>query len=178
MKTKLLVSSFLTACISTYAYAGHIYIGPMVSLEDINGKNNNYIDLQPKLSFGYGAMPDGIYWAGEVFYIPTTLSISNKRSNGRPSAKAGQSYGMSFMSGYMVNDCILGYLSIGVISTEFPNPEARKSGGQLGLGILTAISHNYNFRAEYNYTAYHSIHGMGSLKSNAIGVGFIYKFDN
>lgn len=178
MKKITIISTLIAAGICSNANAGNIYMGPSVYLERISGHNVTYGDIHPTLAVGYATMPGDIYWGGELFYTPLTASMTNSQSDGAPSAKASRSYGASFLPGFMVNDSVLGYLRAGFISTLFTSPGATKTGVQLGLGFQTALTHNYMLRGEYDYSAYHSIHGLGSLKSNQIGVGFIYKFDN
>jgi len=176
MKKLSLVSSIVLASLSTGAMAGNFYLGPSLFYQHNSASHSSFSGLHPRLSLGYGSMMGDYYLGGEIFAIPFTAVMSNSNSNGAVSAKTTHGFGISFIPGVMVNDTLLAYLRLGVISSKFSAPNTMKTGGQAGLGLKVPLSTRWDMRAEYIYTAYQSISGLGSVKANEIGIGFVYNF--
>jgi opacity protein-like surface antigen len=177
MKKIALISSILAASISTAAIANGVYLGPSVLVKHISASHSSYNGLNPRLSLGYGdMMNESFYLAGEIFAAPITATFSDIHRNGAQSTKITRSFGASIIPGMLLNEQLIGYLRFGVISSKFSGPNVTKTGGQIGFGLQGALTETISLRGEYNYTAYKKISGLGSPKTNEVGIGLMFKF--
>ncbi|HSW71331.1 MAG TPA: outer membrane beta-barrel protein, partial [Gammaproteobacteria bacterium] len=134
-----------------------------------------YNGLEGTLFGGYGWLWDQVYGGLEIF-VQDSVAITNNTS-ALGSAKSTWGYGLSILPGYLLTDNVLGYLRLGVARTRFSTGNSTVTGGQLGLGLDTALCNNWDLRGEYVYSFYNSLsnHG-GSPKSQQFNLGLIYKF--
>ena len=111
------------------------------------------------------------------------------------SAKLTQkySYGISFIPGYKFNDCTMVYARAGVVRTRYDltqnivpagntsnTAEETATGGQLGIGVQTALAKNIAVRGEYDYTSYREFTSFGnkvSPRDHQIKVGLVFNLD-
>ena len=177
MKKLTLISSLLLASVSTGTMAGTFYLGPNLFYQYNSASHSSFSGLHPKLTLGYGSLMGDYFLGGELFAIPFTAQLSSSINHNGISTKTSNGFGISFLPGMMLSDSVLGYLRLGVISSQFPSPNTRKTGGQLGIGFATPLSMHWDLRLDYIFTAYQSINQLGSVKSNELGFGFVYKFD-
>ena len=178
MKKLSLISSLLIASVSSGAMAGTFYLGPSLFYQYNSASHSSFSGLHPKLTLGYASLMGDYLLAGELFAIPFTAQLSSSINHNGISAKTSNGFGISFLPGMRITDSVLGYLRIGVISSEFTSPNTRKTGGQLGIGFATPISNSWDLRLDYIFTAYQSINQLGSVKANELGIGAVYKFDS
>lgn len=163
---------------STHALAGSFYAGPSISILDSITNSSGYRGVAPRLTLGYGDLGDGAYFAGEFFVIPTTAPITDTHFPGTQSAKMSTQFGASFIPGVVIGPQTLGFFRIGVITSKFTGPGAYKTGGQLGLGLMTAVSPEWDVRGEYNYSVYGGVGGIGSPKVDEFMLTFLYRFES
>lgn len=175
---KKILCSLLVATACSLSYAGNVYIVPSLHLQRIGANHSTYTNLNPQLGLGYAAMPHNIYMAGEVFFMPGAIDISNNHNLNTYTAKISNSFGASFLPGVMIAESVLGYARLGVITSRFRSPGTYSTGGQLGLGIQTTMIYGWSLRAEYDYSAYRTVAGLGSPKSNELAIGLVYTFEN
>lgn len=176
MKKKLLLCSIL-AGMSVNALAGSVYIGPSLFVQKTSGSNSSYTGMYPHLSLGYSERISDYYFAGEVFGAFGNVTISNRTNRGAISSKIAHEYGASFIPGIFIREAAIAYLRLGVVNAKFAGPSATRMGAQAGVGLQTDLSPNWDLRGEYVYSAFKSVAGLGSPKTNELGVGVIYKFD-
>lgn len=204
MFKKLIIASAVLAISSSAALASS---GPYVGFS-AGAINNNYkfsnstetsntpssLGALANIFAGYGAtLTQTIYLGGEVFANmgtgeahdltivtdSTTLKVKNKYS-----------YGVSIIPGLMVSDQTMIFARMGVVKTHFNTKqtsttttatnETSAMGGQLGLGVETALNQNLSVRAEYDYTSYRAFTALNTRikpNSNQLLVGLVYKFD-
>jgi opacity protein-like surface antigen len=174
---KILGLSCLALGLCQAAFAGNFYIGPSLFLGKVSASHSSYTNIHPRLSLGYGEMFDNYYAGVELFATPFSIDLSNNVNNGNISTKTTRSLGIAFIPGVMLNNTILGYARLGVVSTTFTAPDTMRPGVQVGLGLQSSLNDLWSIRGEYLFTSYRSMSGLGSPKSNEIGVGVIYKFD-
>ncbi len=186
MLKKQWASAFLAASLCSTASAtlcdqfchGKVYIGPTLLVQDISANQASFRGLHGRASLGYADWSNKYYFAGELFYIPATMTLSDIRGNANgPTAKASNSFGASLLPGTLIYKQILGYLRLGLISSRFVAPNSMKLGAQLGLGLQTRLTSQIALRGEYIYTGYGSVSQIGTPNSNEFGVGFIYFFE-
>lgn len=178
MRKKILACAILAACVNTGAMAGNFYVGPTLFAENISANQSSYRGMHPRMSLGYGDRMENYYLAGEIFAVPFSTPISYSTNSTGVNARISRSFGLSLLPGYMITDSVMGYLRLGVVNSKFSGPNTSKSGGQVGAGLETNLTSNWDLRGEYIYTAYQSVNGLGSAKSNEVGIGAVYKFDN
>lgn len=180
MFKKLLIASAVLAVSSNIAFAntnGAPYVGVSTGVVTNTASSLNFRGMPGTIFAGYGAtMGQGIYLAGEVFGTIGTAVISD---NG---LKSTYNYGISFIPGVMLSDHTMGYMRIGLVRNRFTPkgaiPSTTVSGGQLGLGIQTSLTQNWDLRGEYTFTANRHISNLsGDPRTDAATVGLIYKFD-
>lgn len=174
LNKRLIVSSLIAMGISANVYAGNIYLSPMVFVLDNTSKSSNYRGLYPHMSVGYAQMFEGFYLAGEVFAVPATGTLTDNHKNAA-SVRSSRSYGISILPGGMITEHVMGYVRVSVLSTQFPYPNTSRAGAQLGLGMQTCLTPYWDLRAEYDYTAYKTVPSLGSVKSDQVGLGLVYK---
>lgn len=175
MKKTSLLCAMLFVGISTATFAEGLYFAPTLFLQRVTAKHSTYNGLNPHVAAGYSTGDGTYYYAGEVFMMPLTFTLSSNQNNGAMSAKISRTYGISFIPGVMINQQWLCYLRASVVSSKFASPNATRTGGQGGLGFQTALNESWDMRVEYDYTAYKSIRGLGSVKTNEIGLGVLYR---
>jgi opacity protein-like surface antigen len=162
-----------TPC-ATSPFATGAYVGFGV------GSRINYLSnaatfnaVEGSIFGGYGMMWDQVYGALEIF-AHDEAELSNHR-NDVGSASSTWGYGISVLPGYMINDSVLGYLRLGVVSTRFSTGNNSVTGGQAGFGLQTALSSSWDLRGEYVYSFYNSIRS-GNPKAQQFNLGLVYKF--
>jgi opacity protein-like surface antigen len=178
MFKKLLIASAVLAVSSSMAFAnGAPYIGLSTGVIDNTASNLNYRGMPGTIFAGYGAaMGQGLYLGGEVFGSFGTAAISD---NG---LKSTYNYGISFIPGFMLSDHTMGYARLGLVRNRFTPkgniPSTTVSGAQLGIGIQTSLTQNWDLRGEYTYTASRHIPNLsGDPRTDAATFGLVYKFD-
>ena len=119
---------------------------------------------------GYGAMFNpAVMIGGEVFFTPGNMPVNN---NG---LRTTYGVGLSFLSGLLISDHTLAFMRVGFVNSHFTTG-IKKSGGQLGLGLQTGLTQNWDLRAEYIYSAYGALKGIGAPKSDQAMMSLVYKF--
>ncbi len=177
MYQKRILCGLISTLVCTSTFAGGFYLGPSVFFQDISAKYSSFTGARPRVAVGYGTNADNFYIAAEVFASPVVKTFSNSNRNA-VTAKATQVYGVSVLPGMMLNDQFMGFLRIGVVSARFAGPSTSRKGFMGGAGIQTNLVGGWEVRGEYDYAAYQSVSGLGSPKSNEIGVGVIYQFSD
>ena len=173
---KRILFAILTVLSFSTAYAGSFYMGPHIALIDTTSQNGSYRGVEPRLTFGYGDMMTIYsYLGGEIFASAFSAVLSNNTPNAT-SLKTTRSFGASLIPGYMINQSAMGYLRLGMISSEFSGPNTTKSGAQIGIGMQTSLDRNWSVRGEYTYTAYATVHQLGAPKTDQFMIGFLYYF--
>ncbi len=166
--------ALLTTCM-TCANAA-FYVGPSLSMLDNTSPNGGYRGLQPRINIGYNEMVSSCtYMALEIFASPGSILLNDNTPTG-DSLKSGYSYGAGFIPGYLITDNVIGYLRLGVLEMNFSSPNDTQSGGQVGLGLQTALTQNWNLRTEYDYSAFSRANSIGAVKIDQFMLGLIYNF--
>lgn len=176
MFKKLLVASAILATSSTIAMAsGAPYLGASLGVVDNTAQSGSFRGVPLTVNAGYGATIDqSIYLAGEVFGTIGTSSLDNNPNT--KNIKSTYGYGISFIPGVMVTDHTMTYLRVGAVKTRFNSLGKTATGGQLGLGLQTSLTQNWDLRGEYDYTKYRRVSGT-SPKADAFNLGLVYKFE-
>lgn len=173
LKKAVICGAFFTCVIST-AHAG-LYIGPTLLVRDTISSNSTVRESGLRLSLGYGDfVAPSFYLAGEAFAIPGSILLKNNTSYGT-SVRNTYSYGASLLPGIPVTDSVLGYLRLGVVETRFSSASVTAAGGQVGLGLQTGLTCDWDLRMEYTYTMYRSVSNAGTPKADWFGLGLTYK---
>jgi opacity protein-like surface antigen len=176
MFKKLLASSAILAVVSSTAFAGAPYVGVSTGITVNTANFTNYRGLPGTIFGGYGTgLGQGFYLGGEAF---VTLGHATITDNG---LKSGYEYGIGVLPGILISDHTMGYLRIGLAQTKFSPNNAGNStvtGGQLGIGLQTSLTQNWDLRGEYTYTANKSISGVsGSPRTDDTTIAMVYKLD-
>lgn len=184
MLKKLLAGSiiFLSMLSSAYAewsdrYWGCVYLAPSLAYESIHANpNTRYEGVNPVLALGYGGLIKQtypVYIAIELFGAPKSITIHNDKFN-NPGLKTGFNLGGSIIPGLYLDDVILAYVRVGMLSTNFADFDATRTGFQVGVGLQARLNSVWDLRGEYDYTSYSSIDGLGSIKSGTYMIGVVY----
>lgn len=186
MLKKILLISVMTSLTITKAFANAVpYVGGSVGINTntsnikisnsiLNGGNFRGVPFNIFIGYG-GVVNQNFYLAGELFSTLWSMNISDNNK-----LKTSYSYGMSFIPGVMLSDHTLMYLRFGVLGSRFSQQSLTRAGGQLGLGMQTSLTQNFDVRAEYDYVAYRSYNDAGGSvlpRSDQVSLGLIYKFD-
>jgi opacity protein-like surface antigen len=153
------------------------YVGPTLLLKTTTLHSSSSREVSPKLTVGYGGVfSQGIYFAGELFLLTSSLQINSKKDTSAVNIKSSFSYGLSVLPGLAINEATTIYTRFGLVKTRFSSLNQSSTGFQAGVGLQTTLSAAWDLRAEYVYTAYRSISGAGAPRSDWAGVGGVYKF--
>lgn len=169
---------FFAACLmvlSLKAFAGSIYFGPTLFLQNTTSPQDNYRAAHPRLAAGYWDVIDCFYLAGELFFVPATLTIYESNTVRSQSVRTTYSYGLSFLPGLLLTEDIVAYLRVSYSATRFYGPDVTKSGGEFGVGLQSDLTKNWSIRGEYIYIAYSNLSYLGSPRTDQYGIGLIYK---
>lgn len=158
------------------ASAGAFYLNPMFAYDSITTKTVSYLGYTVRLGLGYGDIVDEqIVLAGEIFAAPRAMTIHNS-----PVAQGGlrpqYTYGASVLPGLVLDDVFLAYARLSVLASRFNDLGLTRGGYQAGVGLEYHITKAWSARAEYVYTIYHSISGIGTPKTDEFGAGLVYRF--
>jgi len=178
MFKKLLVASAILAATSSVALAaGAPYLGAGLGIVDNTSSVGNFRGVPLTVNAGYGAtVNQSLYLGGELFGVIGTSSLDTNAKAGYKSIKTTYGYGLSFIPGIMVSDHTMTYARLGVVKSRFTHYSKTVTGGQLGLGMQTSLTQNWDLRGEYDYTKYNKFSGV-SAKADAFNVGLVYKFE-
>jgi opacity protein-like surface antigen len=178
MFKKICFSSLLFMMSSTLSYAGIFYMGPSLQYENVVGDTTgSYQATSARLTVGYAEKLEFPYYlAGELFGVAGNI-------NGHPDdsgLKNTPSFGVALLPGFMLYDNTFLYGRLGTIGSRFSATGSYAWGGQVGIGVETAITQTWDIRAEYIFTQYSELNGSGSVygapHSNTIAIGFIHRF--
>jgi opacity protein-like surface antigen len=174
MFKKLLMASVL-ATTSTVALAnGAPYLGASVGVVDNTSSQGSFRGIPLTISGGYGAIVNqNVYLAGEVFGVLGTATLNNNATIN--SVKTTHGYGVSFIPGLMLSDHTMTYARVGLVKSRFTTAGKTVTGGQIGLGLQTSVTQNWDLRGEYDYTGYNKFNGI-SVKADAFNLGLVYNF--
>ncbi len=180
MLKKILLAAIATTTfsLSAVALANSFYVGPTIMIQDSMTNSSAYRGVNPKMTFGYGGVGDEAYFGGEIFAIPGSASLTDTHLPGAESAKMSRSFGASIIPGMAIAAQTVGFARLGFITTKFTGPNIYKTGGQIGLGMQTAVSPNWDVRGEYDYTVYGSVGQIGSPKVDEYSLGFLYRLED
>lgn len=132
-----------------------------------------YRGIPAKVFAGYGGLlAQSFYLAGELTATLGNFEISNKNS-----MKTSYGFGLSVLPGFTMSDSTLVFGRIGYVRARFTNVNAMVNGGQLGLGMQTALTQSMDLRAEYDYTDYASTGAINSPRTDEYTLGLVYRFD-
>ncbi len=166
---------------STLSFAPGPYLGFYPGLiTNYNRTSSVYKAAELTLFAGYAMLNSNFYLAAELFG-QDSAQIQNYRNdlnvNLNPiGLKTTWGLGLSVLPGLIVTDSLMSYLRFGALRTHFNDVAQTITGGQIGLGLEAAVSESWDLRAEYTYTFYQSLSGLGSPRSDAFRLGFLYKF--
>lgn len=172
-KKFIAVSSLL---FSMGTYAGNFYLAPMLTYEDVSSGDLTYRGIAPRLAAGYSTAFNGTYYLAPEFYISPKSITLHSSNDDIGSIKPTNTYGLSIIPGIFLDHELLAYLRLGVVSSRFSDLNATKRGVQAGAGLETCLKGPWSIRAEYDYTVYQSIGGVGNPRTGQFGVGTIYRF--
>lgn len=178
LKKFLFASSLLAITTGTVLANPAPYIGAGLGITTNTSSTNGKIHTSPSnfrgvpfnVLAGYGGVINqSFYLAGEAFATVGTATISSNYG----SVRSSYGYGVSILPGVMLSDHTLAFARLGAVRTAFPT--AKKTGGQLGLGLQTSVMQDIDIRGEYDYTAYSSISAISKPRSDAATLSLIYK---
>jgi opacity protein-like surface antigen len=175
MIRKLVIAGALLVISSQSIFAdcaGVPYGGFSAGVRDNIKNTKSYRGIEGTLFLGYGAMINpAMYVAGELSGTPGSMPINNN------SLKTSYGFAAAVLPGMMISEHSMTYLRLGITQTFFSNA-SKKSGGQLGVGLQTGLTQNWDLRAEYIYTAYGTVsQDIGAPKSDQANMALVYKFE-
>ncbi|MBX3708658.1 MAG: porin family protein [Gammaproteobacteria bacterium] len=176
-KKFLCINVFSAISLST-AIASSFYVGPGLTYADLESDNVSYSGISPAVYVGYGAWArNWLYLAAEIFGTAKSMNV-NRGDNDKDSLfKTDYNYGVSLVPAINMDDVLIGYVRLGYIRTKFPNLDTVHGAYQLGVGMEGSITDCWSLRGEYVYTPYSSVNGVGTVRSNQVTVGLIYRFE-
>lgn len=168
---------------SHFSFGGGVYLGADLGLRtNYSSSPSAYKGFEGTLLAGFGYLAkSGLYIAEEVFAGDGfQLQGYTNSNNNNAGVKSSWSVGLSLLPGYLILDNVLAYGRLGVVKTYFSSSGGNANGGQLGLGLQTALTEAWDLRGEYIYSFYSAVSGCSmadsAVKADQFNVGLIYKF--
>jgi opacity protein-like surface antigen len=177
MFKKLLATSAILATCSTMVFAnGAPYLGASLGVTNNTADSGGSFRGVPlTLSAGYGmTLNQFVYLGGEIVGTVGTSTLNNVAIG--ESLKTTYGYGIGFIPGVMLSDHAMAFMRLAAVRARFSSIGDTTTGGQIGLGMQTSITQNWDLRGEYDYTSYRSISGI-SPRSDTFNLGVVYKFE-
>lgn len=178
IKKSLLILGLSTATSCALA-DGAPYIGAGLGLEVNTAQQStpgNFRGIPFELLAGYGGLvTPTVYLAGELNGTFATLGVS-----GTNTLRSNYTYGASFIPGVMLNGSTMAYGKVGVVRTQFNNPNHFETGGRFGVGLQTSLSQNVDLRGGYDYTTYGTLSGTtyhSGTQTDGFHMAVLYKLD-
>lgn len=178
---KKIVMVSLMALASSASFAGtgsSPYVGASLGVNvnsstSVAGDAAVYRAVPLKVFAGYGAVINQSAYLGfELMGLPGSAQMSNKNN-----MRTSYGYGASVLPGVMLSDQTLAYLRGGVVRTEFSNVNNMATGAEMGVGMQTFLTQNFDLRGEYDYTAYRTVSGIHAPSADSYDLGLVYKFN-
>lgn len=161
----------------TYTYTTGPYVGLSIGPRTTISDNVSFKGFDGVLSVGYGMLfPPMWYLAGEIFG-GGTVKLKRHDIDG-VSNRNTWSWGLSVLPGFMLTDHVLVFARLGGQQTHFNdvNGSKNKTGWHVGLGGQTNVYQNWDVRAEYTYSQYGTLDGVGKPSTDQFLLGVVYKF--
>lgn len=157
---------------------GHLYVG--LSLGDrtnYSGARAIYKGIETVFSLGYGGIvAPCFYLAGEVYGGDSFDLKDYSTTNTLKSIRTTWGYGFDAIPGFMITNNVMGYLRLGVVRSHFNNLQANSTGFKVGAGAQTPLTQNLELRADYTFSRYNSVNGIGKPITDQANLGIVYKF--
>lgn len=175
LKKILLTLVVFVATLST-VFASTFYVGASAKWQKISATHVSYSGAFPTLAIGIGDWTNNwFYLAAEAFADLHPIQFNNETFNNE-NLRIRWEYGASIIPGIYFDEMLMGYLRLGMISTDFDELDTWKSAYQVGAGIQSRLNACWDVRAEYIYSRYRGINDLGHAKMDTVGVGVIYRF--
>lgn len=172
-----LFALFVTYTNLTYASNSGIYLYPNILLQSITSDDSSYRGLSPKLALGYGSLlGQSFFLAAEIGATIGTAQLSNNTDTTGVSLRVNRSYDFSILPGMLFSENTMGFLRLGVVSSNFSEPNETSTGGELGVGLQFMVINCWSIRGEYYYTSYGATHDVGTPVSDTFALGAVYTF--
>lgn len=173
MIKKIILSCFMCSVVSGVAFAdGKSYVGGSLGVTNLGYTQykGGKITAGPigKLFGGYG------YTFGEnhKFYLGGELNLDLARYTNTHS-NTNYALGASFIPGIMLTNNTMVYARLGVQANRFNDSgNSIQFGNQLGFGLQTKISKNWDVRAEYI-----NVSNVATKHDSQLLLGLLYNFD-
>lgn len=166
--------------VSRVSYETGPYVGGSLGIQlNTTSTPTAYRGFDGTLSFGWGHLwTPRFYLAAEIFGSGDNDVLSNyKSSTTGNSARSSWSMGVDAIPGYMITDTVLAYARLGGVRSRFNAMGVEKNGWQVGFGGQTNVYKNLDLRAEYIYSLYTNIAGLGRPQVDQFNLGLVYQFD-
>lgn len=162
------------------------------SIQNESMRGTGYFD---NLHLGYGWDMNSWFYLGTQAFSDLTNTKVSVGSGDDILANEKESYGLSIMPGYILNNSNLFFMSLGPIWTQFKGNDVSNTAGwaivynntlpgfQFGLGYETALTTNLSMLFEYDYDVYQRLRvryqGANyslSLNQDLFSLGLNYRF--
>lgn len=176
LKKLLTIGSLLAATTGVALANGAPYIGVSTGILINTAQFVSYRGMPGTVFAGYGAdLGQGFYLGGEVEGTIGTATVTDF------GLKSTYNYGISILPGVLISDHTMGFARLGLQRTRFtPSGESNTTitGVDVGIGLQTSLTQNWDMRGEYTYVANKSISGIGGKPhTDETTIALLYKFD-
>lgn len=168
---KLIATTALLAATTSVALADEPYFGAGLGIQNASSYNG----IVSNIFAGYGATVGenfNYYLGAELFANIGSLPLSSSHYN-----RTTYGVGISLMPGIYLNEYTIAYIRVGLENSHFSRNNSAQTGSQLGAGLQTRITNNWDVRAEYVYTGKGIINNFNVTRSNQFNMGLIYKLN-
>jgi len=177
MIKKIVSVSALLLLTSTVAFATSApYLGFGAGVLSNSAKSNNYRGLSGSLLAGWGGdINESFYLAGELGATLDSIQLNDNSGVGVKNLGTTYSYGLSLLPGFVISNHTKIFARLGAVRTRFNDIGQTSTGGELGLGLQTSITQNWDLRGEYDWIGYSKVGGF-SPNSDQFNLSLLYKF--
>lgn len=173
MFKKILATSILFSVAAASTAAPYIAGG--LGVVSNTSKSSSFRGATLNAALGYGALiKQDFYLGGEGFATFLTGTLDNNPA--ATSMRTTYSFGLSVLPGYMLSEHTMAFVRAGLLRTRFTRPASTVTGGQVGIGMQTSVTQNWDVRGEYDYVGYHQVMGT-TPHADQFNFALVYKME-
>lgn len=152
-------------------------MAPALTYQDLRSDSLDYQGISPTLYAGYGDwVRDWLWLAGEIFGSTKSINLGNDKSENGLSLKMNYTYGVSLIPAINMDNTLTLFMRLGYERAKFSALDTTEGAYQVGLGLQTNLIDCWDIRAEYDYTPFHSVPQVGSIRGNSFTLAAVYRF--
>lgn len=179
MKKQALLLAVLASVSSFHAYAGNLYSGGGLGIQDVQASTSKFRGWRPGLFFGYGGRmdeDDDCYYIAAELAVSWASEISNQYILRNQSLRLSPEFSLSLIPGMIIVPYTMGYLRLGYGEAWQPAANQWLRAAIGGAGVEYNLTPCWSIRGEVDYSILRTI-GIGTPRSWDGIISLKYTYD-